>query len=361
MTSLLRSRRLHRAALRHRPPLWVDLPLTPLAKSSAAPRAPESAQPPPPAPVAGALVRPPAPAPDLPEARPLPLDHESARLYALVLEARHLPCRTPRQGPGWTVQVRRMDREQALEELHLWLTENQGQSKPHQPPPPPLPGPSEIFPPALGGLTLAAAHAFAVRAHPDLGVYPQLLLERGSANARAMLHGEWWRSITALTLHADGPHVLGNAVVGTLFIALVCRRLGCGPALLLTMLGGIFGNLCNALTMGPPHDSIGFSTAVFAAAGLLAAQGTLEGHGGWLRSLVPLGAGFGLLAMLGSGGENTDLGAHLFGFVNGLLLGLLAGTLTRRKGRPGPYLRTAAALLAVLLPVLAWIAAWLTA
>ena len=38
--------------------------------------------------------------------------------------------------------------------------------------------------------------------------------------------------------------------------------------------------------------------------------------------LPPLAAGLGLLAMLGSSGKHTDLGAHLFG----LLVGLIAGT-----------------------------------
>lgn len=249
-----------------------------------------------------------------------------------------------------------MDRERALEELGLWLAEN-GRQRTPAPPPPPLPGPDQILPPALYGLALAAGYAFAERAHPALHVYPRLLLERGSANAAAIWNGEWWRAATALTLHGDGPHVLGNAVVGTLFISLVCGRLGCGPALLLAVLGGVFGNLCNAAVMGPPHDSIGFSTAVFAAAGLLATQG-LADRSRWWRPLVPLGAGLGLLAMLGAGGENTDLGAHLFGFGTGLVLGASAWTLTRRYGRPGRVVSWLAGLGAVTLPLGGWVLAW---
>src|SRR5579859_6482744 len=33
---------------------------------------------------------------------------------------------------------------------------------------------------------------------------------RGSAEAAAILRGEWWRTITALTLHADAGHAAGN-------------------------------------------------------------------------------------------------------------------------------------------------------
>ena len=40
---------------------------------------------------------------------------------------------------------------------------------------------------------------------------------------------------------------------------------------------------------------------------------------------LPLAAALGLLGLLGSSGENTDLGAHLFGFGCGIVLGLLWG------------------------------------
>lgn len=283
------------------------------------------------------------------------LSYEQARLFTLVLEARWIPSRTRKAEQGWVIQVRRMDAERAEREVRLWSEENRVRAAP--PPPPPLPGPAEIFPAALYGLGLIIFHAFAVRAHPDLGLYPKLLLDLGSADAGAVLSGQWWRLVTALTLHADGPHVLGNVVVGTLFVSLACRRLGCGLALLLAVLGGVLGNLCNTLVMGQPHDSIGFSTAVFAAAGLLAAQGVLEGRGGLLRTLVPVGAGLGLLAMLGSGGENTDLGAHLFGFAAGLGLGLPAGLVVRRSGRPPAWGGLLCWVVSALFPILAWLVA----
>jgi membrane associated rhomboid family serine protease len=331
--------------MRRRPPLWADLecpapqeesPSLPVAahedETTAAPtdavRSPEAAS----------------------ECR---LESETARLFALVLEARRIPCRLRRAGLGWSVQVRRMDAERAAREVRLWREENREKTAP--PPPPPLPGATEIVPAALYGLALAAFHAFSIRPHPSLNLYPLLMLEQGSADAGPILSGEWWRLATALTLHADGPHILGNVVVGTLFVSLACRRLGCGLAMLLAFLGGVLGNLCNTLALGPPHDSIGFSTAVFAAAGLLAAQGVLEGRGGLLRTLVPVGAGLGLLAMLGSGGENTDLGAHLFGFAAGLALGLPAGLVLRRTGKPPAWGGFLCWCAAVLIPALAWI------
>ncbi|MBE0616317.1 MAG: rhomboid family intramembrane serine protease [Proteobacteria bacterium] len=72
--------------------------------------------------------------------------------------------------------------------------------------------------------------------------------------------------------------------------------------------------------------SLGASTAVFGALGALvgrSAWGTARRD--WRRWVVPLGAGGGLIALTGVGGERTDYLAHLFGFG----WGVVAGTLTR--------------------------------
>jgi len=58
--------------------------------------------------------------------------------------------------------------------------------------------------------------------------------------------------------------------------------------------------------------------------------------------------------MLGTGGENTDLGAHFLGFGAGLLLGAAAGRLAERGLLPGR--RAEAALLALAFAALP--AAW---
>src|SRR5689334_21982144 len=41
---------------------------------------------------------------------------------------------------------------------------------------------------------------------------------RGSADAEAFLRGEWWRAATALTLHADYAHAVGNLVAGSVLL-----------------------------------------------------------------------------------------------------------------------------------------------
>jgi len=159
---------------------------------------------------------------------------------------------------------------------------------------------------------------------------------RGSADAAKILDGEIWRVVTALTLHADGPHVAGNALLGALFWGAVSRSLGPGLALGLVTASGALGNLLNAVLRTNAHVSVGASTAVFGALGILAGLALtkrlrLGQRGG--RVWIPVAAGLGLLAMLGTGGERVDLWAHAFGLFAGVVLGVGVGWLA--PPRPG--------------------------
>ena len=176
--------------------------------------------------------------------------------------------------------------------------------------------------------------------------------ERGSADAERILLGELWRTVTALTLHADVAHALANALVGAVFLSAVCGALGAGVGCALVLLSGAGGNLANALFQSSHHVSIGASTAVFGAVGLLSGlavarrrrQQSLRRHP-W----VPIGAGLAILAMLGTAGARVDLWAHLFGLLVGGALGIPVGFALPRP--PGPvvqWILGGAALTAVL-------------
>jgi rhomboid protease GluP len=109
----------------------------------------------------------------------------------------------------------------------------------------------------------------------------------------------------------------------------VGRYLGTGVGWFSVLLTGAFGNIVNAFLQAPDHRSIGASTAVFAALGILSAftwrRGFFRGTP-WRTRFAPVTAGIALLAFTGTAGENTDLGAHLFGFVAGFAAGAaLAG------------------------------------
>jgi rhomboid protease GluP len=160
--------------------------------------------------------------------------------------------------------------------------------------------------------------------------------ERGSADAARLMAGEWWRSITALTLHADVPHLLGNALATVILVTAVCWNLGPGVGLWLVLLAGAVGNALTALAHRTDHISVGASTATFGALGILAALRIVVGRAGPARRKwwVVVAASLALLALLGTG-PHADVLAHLFGFVVGGGLGLIAAVTLRR---PAPAL-----------------------
>jgi len=176
----------------------------------------------------------------------------------------------------------------------------------------------------------------------------------GSASAERIVAGEVWRTITALTLHADAAHVLANAVSAAVFVTELSRIVGPGVAAWILLLTGALGNALTALARGTPHTSVGASTALFGAIGWLAGlqaarwrRRTRPRHRPW----VPVAAGAALLAMLGSGPE-TDVAAHLLGFAVGLPLGALTVPLARRP--PGPAAQRGLALAALAVVVACW-------
>jgi rhomboid protease GluP len=159
-------------------------------------------------------------------------------------------------------------------------------------------------------------------------------LEIGSAQAGLIRAGEVWRSITALFLHVSGAHLLSNLVFGSVFLLLLTQMLGPGLAAFLVVAAGAGGNLLNAFVRPPFHDSIGASTALFGAIGLLAAlrqNWRARGSSSALRFWVPVAGGLMLLAFLGVSGERTDILAHALGFLAGLCLGIAVVLLKRRQ------------------------------
>ncbi|MCO6437934.1 MAG: rhomboid family intramembrane serine protease [Phycisphaerae bacterium] len=155
-------------------------------------------------------------------------------------------------------------------------------------------------------------------------------------HAEAIRHGEVWRTITALTLHADGLHLVSNLLFGGLFGLFAGQILGSGVAWLSILLAGGAGNLLNAWIREPQHTSIGASTAVFATLGMVAALSwsrRMPGRRSWMLRLAPLIGAAVLLSFLGTGGERTDVLAHVTGFTSGAALGAIESRLSDRIRR----------------------------
>ncbi len=159
----------------------------------------------------------------------------------------------------------------------------------------------------------------------------RLFLDAYGAMAAKILSGELYRCVTALLLHTTPAHLLGNVAALLLFGPFICQRFGQGWGWTLVLGSGVAGNLITAWVRGAPHMgqhlSVGASTAVFGALGILVAinirrrRRTL-GSARW-RVWAPLAGGLGFLAFMGSA-PGSDLLAHLFGFGGGLAIGALA-------------------------------------
>lgn len=141
--------------------------------------------------------------------------------------------------------------------------------------------------------------------------------------------GEWYRLVTALTLHADSRHLLGNVALSGVFLVLLCRRVGLALGFSLVLLTGISGNFLDVLYRPLHHTSLGFSTALFGSVGALSGYLAVYGHG-LRQGFMLIAAAIGILAMLGTGGEQTDVAAHFFGLSSGIVWGGLLGLACKR-------------------------------
>ena len=174
--------------------------------------------------------------------------------------------------------------------------------------------------------------------------------QQGAFVVERALRGEWWRLLTAATLHADVAHALGNAGFFLLLGWAAGERLGPGVAALTWLATAVAGFAATPI-FSEATLSVGASGGLF---GLLGAAG---GHAlrhwrsaelqrrGRLRAV----GGAVLLLSFTASSPRASLAAHLVGFAAGWLLGLLAPRLPARAP-----LQAAAGLVCGALVAAAW-------
>lgn len=266
-----------------------------------------------------------------------------------MLFSQGLASRIDRVPSGFALRVAAQDAERAEALLRVYELENQPAPWPREERAPPL---VKGTAPRDGALAVVVAMVlFYLVTGPRNAAVDWFIA--GSADSARIQAGEIWRVVTALTLHADAVHLIGNALFGCFFLAMLGRSLGPGMAFFLVVLAGAGGNLVNALLRSAAHSSVGASTSVFGAVGLLSGLGVaLRSRRGdrWGRVLVPVAGGLGVLAMLGSAEGRVDVFAHLFGLLVGVPLGVLVGwTLRKPAGAPSQIAWGAGAVGALLL------------
>ena len=273
-----------------------------------------------------------------PSSAPLSVVFESssraaARERRLVLVAIGMRAWLDRGPTGWRVSVQPQDESAAAAELRDYESEATAERAKHVPPLP-------VGPAAVAGVIGYAAVLIGIAAMSFSPASAAGWLAAGQMDVGLVRDGQLWRPITALTLHADFGHLLSNVVFGGFYGLLIGQLWGGGVAWVAIWVTGVAGNLATTAFRDFNHTSIGASTAVFGALGLLVADGarhswrsgsTLSLFNKRWKQLAPLVLGLVIFSMTGLEGARTDVGAHVAGFLAGLVLGGAVSGLNRER------------------------------
>ena len=256
------------------------------------------------------------------------LTTEQADTCGLVLSSSGIAYRVIKGESGWEIWVEEENTTTALDCIKRYFRENVDAEHPA-----PIDVDAHDDPKTLSGIWAAAVlvlcHLLSLSGNSH-----QELIRAYGASADRILSGEFFRTVTALMLHGDAVHLAGNAVGIAIFGTAVASTMGWGVGWLLILSTGIIGNFANAALIQSGHVSIGASTAIFGAVGILSVHQFVKkmrsSVDGRIKAWLPIAGGLALLGFLGAG-KHTDITAHLFGFLAGLIIGLLYALLFNRR------------------------------
>jgi rhomboid protease GluP len=238
------------------------------------------------------------------------------REFSLVLEAKSIPHEAHEDEGAWELRVPAAQLHQAYSEIGRYSAER---SVPRV-----VPTAITVRPGGSAGAIAYIGILLVVAYCAGRGLFGADWLSLGDLDAGT--RGEWWRAITALTLHLDQEHLLGNVLFGSIAGVAAGRLLGSGLAWLSILGAAALANYAEILIAPPEHRAVGASTAVFAALGLLTGMAWRQRlnlrERLWYR-WAPLIAGICLLTLLGAGNARVDVLGHALGFIFGTLVGWL--------------------------------------
>jgi membrane associated rhomboid family serine protease len=271
------------------------------------------------------------------------------REFSLVLEARGIEHEVQESGGHWVLTVPPPLVHRANDEISRYSAErNVPRSTPNL---------IEPFSGASIGVIGYALILLVTAYCAGIGLFGADWLSLGALDVGA--GREWWRALTALTLHLDQEHLMGNLLFGAVAGIAAGRLLGPGVAWASILGAGALANYVEILIAPATHRAVGASTAVFAALGLLAGlawrQRLTLRERLWYR-WAPLIAGICLLTLLGAGNAHVDVLGHGLGFLFGTAVGWLYAQTGVPRSR-GMRLQIVTGVGAALLVCAAWLLA----
>jgi rhomboid protease GluP len=182
-----------------------------------------------------------------------------------------------------------------------------------------------------------AVYAYTCFLSGDITTSDAVVLNYGQYNS-AVFKGEVWRLFTAMFIHADITHIVGNMLFLLIFGLRAEKLFDLKEYFLVYFLSGLAGGLLTLL-LGPSTVSVGASGAIFGMIGAC----TIYARRAIGQSIVTaLLYSFFLLIINIS--QNVNVFAHLGGLIAGLLIGYALAatrqprqTITYEYSYPSPY------------------------
>jgi len=169
--------------------------------------------------------------------------------------------------------------------------------------------------------------------------FDPVINQAGASEPAFMMHGEWWRLITAGFLHSGILHILMNSWVLFDLGAEVEMIYGTSRLIVFYFLGTVAGFFASSHIGG--HISVGSSAGIFGLIGAMLAFGFTDRSslGMQVKSLYTRWVIYGLVLSFIPG---VDFWAHVGGFSGGFIAGWLASTPRARMMWKEPLLKALA-------------------
>jgi rhomboid protease GluP len=261
--------------------------------------------------------------------------------WGLVLASQGIEAVINNSPEGWHLQVEWKNFDRAQASLRQYRLENRGWQWRQS-----LPETGLLFHWGSAGWVAAIVAFYYWSAVRFPGIRAAGILD-----SNKVLHGQWWRVWTAITLHENLTHLMANATIGFILVGLAMERYGAGVGLLAAFLAGGVGNVAGLLIYSRPYQSLGASGMVMGALGLV----TVQSFSFWRRYRLErrflfraVAAGAMILTLIGFSPE-SDVVAHMGGFIAGAIFGCGLGFAAPEKWHSAPVNAGAFLALAALL------------